>query len=71
MVGQLTLILECEGSIPTGYSNFRQLFLIYITESIDAVNILPLARFEPTTSATPPSTTQDTDATNVPLRHPQ
>ena len=29
------------------------------TEPIDAVNILPLARFEPTTSATP-----DTDATN-------
>ena len=34
------------------------------TELIDAVNILPLARFEPTTSATPPSTTPDTDATN-------
>ena len=34
------------------------------TESIDAVNILPLARFEPTHSATPPSTTPDTDATN-------
>ena len=26
------------------------------TEPIDAVNILPLLRFEPTTSATPPST---------------
>ena len=26
------------------------------TEPIDTVNILPLARFEPTTSATPPST---------------
>ena len=34
------------------------------TEPIDAVNILPLARFEPTTSATPPSTTPDTNATN-------
>ena len=34
------------------------------TEPIDAVNILPLARFEPTTSATPPSTAPDTDATN-------
>ena len=34
------------------------------TEPIDAVNILSLARFEPTTSATPPSTTPDTDATN-------
>ena len=34
------------------------------TEPIDAVNILPLERFEPTTLATPPSTTQDTDATN-------
>ena len=34
------------------------------TEPIDAVNILPLARFEPTTSATRPSTTPDTDATN-------
>ena len=33
-------------------------------EPIDAVNILPLARFEPTTSATPPSTTPDTNATN-------
>ena len=33
------------------------------TEPIDAVYILPLARFEPTTSATPPSTTPDTDAT--------
>ena len=34
------------------------------TESIDAVNILPLVRFEPTTSATPPSTTPDINATN-------
>ena len=34
------------------------------TEPIDAENILPLAKFEPTTSATPPSTTPDTDATN-------
>ena len=34
------------------------------TEPIDAVNILPLARFEPTTSTTPPSTTPDIDATN-------
>ena len=34
------------------------------TEPIDAVNILPLARFEPTTSATPPSTTPDTEASN-------
>ena len=34
------------------------------TEPLDAVNILPLARFEPTTSATPPSTTPDADATN-------
>ena len=34
------------------------------TEPIDAVNILPLARFEPTTSTTPPSTTPDNDATN-------
>ena len=34
------------------------------TEPIDAVNILPLGRFEPTTSATPPSTTPDTNATN-------
>ena len=34
------------------------------TEPIDPVNILPLARFEPTTSSTPPSTTPDTDATN-------
>ena len=34
------------------------------TEPIDAVNILPLARFEPTTSATSPSTTPEADATN-------
>ena len=34
------------------------------TEPIDAVNILPLARFEPTTKTTPPSTTPDIDATN-------
>ena len=34
------------------------------TEPIDTVNILPLARFEPTTSTTPPSTTPDIDATN-------
>ena len=34
------------------------------TEPIDAVNILPLARFQPTTSATPPSTTPDINATN-------
>ena len=33
------------------------------TEPIDAVNILPLARFEPTTSSTPHSTTPDIDAT--------
>ena len=34
------------------------------TEPIDAVNILPLARFEPTTWTTPPSTTPNIDATN-------
>ena len=34
------------------------------TEPIDAVNIFPLARFEPTTMTTPPSTTPDIDATN-------
>ena len=34
------------------------------TEPIDAVNILPLARFERTTSTIPPSTTPDIDATN-------
>ena len=34
------------------------------TEPIDTVNILPLARFELTTSTTPPSTTPDLDATN-------
>ena len=33
------------------------------TEPIDAVNILPLARFEPMTMTTPPSTTPDVDAT--------
>ena len=40
------------------------------TEPIDAVNILPLARFEPTTSARPPSTTPDTDATNCATETP-
>ena len=34
------------------------------TEPIDAVNILPLARFEPTTLTTPHNTTPDIDATN-------
>ena len=34
------------------------------TEPIDAANILPLARFEPTNSTTPPSTTPDTNDTN-------
>ena len=35
-----------------------------MTEPIDAVNILPLARFEPTTMTTPPSTTPNIDDTN-------
>ena len=34
------------------------------TEPIDAVNILTLARFEPTTMSTPPSTIPDIDAAN-------
>ena len=34
------------------------------TEPIDAVNNLPLARLEPTTMTTPPSSTPDVDATN-------
>ena len=34
------------------------------TEPIDAVNILPLARFELTISTTPPSNTPEIDATN-------
>ena len=34
------------------------------TEPIDVVNVLPQARLEPTTSATPPSTTPDTNPTN-------
>ena len=34
------------------------------TEPMDAVNSLPLTRFEPTTSATPPINTSDIDATN-------
>ena len=55
------------------YYNSRIVLYIYIyiegysesTEPIDAVNILPLMRFEPTTSTTPPpSTTPDIDATN-------
>ena len=32
-------------------------YLVYTEGYSDDVNILPLARFEPTTSATPPSTT--------------
>ena len=59
----------------TGYLNSLKNPSLYIytegysesTEPIDAVNILPLARFEPTTSATPPSTTLDINATK--LRH--
>ena len=35
------------------------------TEPIDAVNILPLARFEPTTMTTPPCTTPDIGATET------
>ena len=35
------------------------------TEPIDAVNVLLLARFEPTTSTTPPSSTPDIDATKL------
>ena len=34
------------------------------TEPIDAINILPLSRFEPTTMITQLSTTPDFDATN-------
>ena len=34
------------------------------TQPIFAVNILSLARFEPTTMTTPPSTTPDVDAAN-------
>ena len=58
---------------PAGnFGDYDFLILLYIytegysesTEPIDAVNILPLARFEPTTSTTPPSTTPDIDATN-------
>ena len=60
------------GSISNDIFEAVNLFLSYIytegysesTEPIDAVNILPLARFEPTTSTTPPSTTPDIDATN-------
>ena len=49
-------------------ADYRSIY-IYIciysesTEPIDDVNILPPARFEPTTSATPPSTTPDINAT--------
>ena len=48
--------LVCKCMYTEGYSES--------TEPINAVNILPLARFEPTTSATPPSTTPDINATN-------
>ena len=34
------------------------------TEPIDAVNDLPLERFGPTTSTTPPTITPDIDVTN-------
>ena len=52
------------------YLKPNSLIILYIevynesTEPIDAVNILPLARLEPTTMTTQPSTTLDTDATN-------
>ena len=40
------------------------------TEPIDAVNISLLARFEPITMTTPPSTTPDNDATNCATETP-
>ena len=45
-----------------GYSGYRFIYMEGYSESTEP--ILPLARFEPTTSATSPSTTPDTDATN-------
>ena len=44
--------------------NERDIMYNESTEPMDAVNILPLARFEPTTMTTPPNTTPDVDATN-------
>ena len=41
------------------------------TEPIDAVNFLPLARFEPTTSTTPLALHQTLTLPTTPLRHPQ
>ena len=66
MLFRIVLLLNCTHKAPYG----TLVAYIYIegysesTEPIDAVNILPLARFEPTTSATPPSTTPDINATN-------
>ena len=63
-VGPLSVIVV----FPFFVNLFICLVTIYIcsksTEPINAVNILPLARFERTTLTTPLSTTNDIDATN-------
>ena len=53
--------------MPSRFTNKKTVEYIKTNSVLDvteAVNILPLARFEPTTSTTPPSTTPDIDATN-------
>ena len=55
---------EVQRQVPGEIQGFPYYWFFVSTEPIDAVNILPLARFEPTTSTTPPSTTPDIDATN-------
>ena len=70
LVDKLSVVGELYKHESPRISRLGQYIYIYTegysesTEPIDAVNILPLARFEPTTSTTPPSTTPDIDATN-------
>ena len=65
MYAQCLCLCVCVGG--GGYSHiyiYIQRDIVKSTEPIDAENILPLARFEPTTSATPRSTRPDINATN-------
>ena len=52
-----------EGQLPEGYSE--------LTVPIDAVNSLPLTRFEPMTSTTPLALHQTSTLPSAPLRHPR
>ena len=66
IISQTSLLSSYTGSETDADSDSRYIQgdIVNSTEPIDAVNILPLARFEPTTTATPPSTTPDINAIN-------